>query len=155
MKLFSKLIHLFTLSLAVFECSYCSSYMPMLVIVIFLIFVSQRGDLNLHFPGYLWDWRTFKILFYTKKSLWIMDFFFLENVRGSPHHSFCVFLIEKNCCPFDHHWGGKTFPSTKPPKFRRGTWELNRQKTIPKSKRFIYTQMELAKEVVSLVKGSS
>ena len=28
-----------------------------------------------------------------------LDFFFLENVRCSPHHSFCVFLIEKTAVP--------------------------------------------------------
>lgn len=28
-----------------------------------------------------------------------LDFFFLENVRGSPYHSFCVFLIEKIAVP--------------------------------------------------------
>lgn len=83
-----------------------------------------------------------------------MDFFFLENVRGSPHHSFCVFLIEKIAVPLTTT-GRKNFSFNQTSYLKRNLRIKSTKDFIPKSKRFIYTQMELAKEVVSLVKGSS
>lgn len=71
----------------------------MLVIVIFLIFVSQ-GDLNLHFSWIFMRLKDF-LKFILYKEIHLDNGFLLSRkmLEGSPHHSFCVFLIEKIAVP--------------------------------------------------------